>query len=223
MRRVRRIRVMRSRGRRRVASDSGQGGAQSVTPKSPALYVAVPGDGQNAPSVVKADASQARRRPLLPVHEVFRSSVEVGVLGRPRFREWLCAILERTTMVNLAFDREGPVTADLVAELSTTGVVLVDGESGRQMALRAPVRNPNDALARVNVLLIADPADFKPPHQVAAVIGSHWSLLLATSAENPLRLGRAIRKAAEGRSTIDAGIDPKMVRIADDLSVRRKT
>lgn len=160
---------------------------------------------------------------MLPVKELSRASVEVGVLGRPRFREWLCAALVHIPLVKLAFELEGPVTADLVAELSTTGVVLVDGESGRQMAFRAPVRNPDDALARVNVVLIADPADFKPPHQVAAVIGRHWSILLATTAENPLRLGRAIRKAADGRATIDAGIDPGMIRIADDLSAQRKT
>ncbi|MDP6824450.1 MAG: hypothetical protein QF554_14280, partial [Dehalococcoidia bacterium] len=135
---------------------------------------------------------------------------------------WLCAIIEHTSSVRLAFDREGPVTADLVAELSDTGVVLIDGESGRQLALRAPVRDPNNALARLNVVLIADPDDFKPPHPVSAVIGAHWSVLLAPSANNPLRLGRAVRKAAEGRSTIDAGMDQDMIRVADDLSAKRK-
>jgi len=151
-----------------------------------------------------------------------RAAVEIGVLGRPRFREWLCAVLEHTPRIRLAFSAEGPVTTEIVADLTATGVVLVDGESGREMALRAPARNPDNALARVNVLLIADPADFKPPHQVAAVIGSHWSILLASSAENPLRLGRAIQKTAEGKSTIDSGMDQRMIRIADDLSAQRK-
>jgi hypothetical protein len=182
----------------------------------------VAGETLDSPNLVKAEAAPVRQRPTLPINDRYLASVVVGVLGRPRFREWLCRKLNLTTGVKLAFECEGPVTATIVEEISYTGVVLVDGESGRQMALRAPVRNPDDALSRVNVLLIADPDDFKPPHQVSAVIGRHWSVLLAPSAQNPLRLGRAIRKAAEGKSTIDAGMDPVNIRIADELSASRK-
>ena len=219
MRRVRRIRVVRRR--RRV------GGAPDPEPEknkieSGSVYRAVAGEISDGISLVKAEAAPVRRRPVLPVNDQYLASVVVGVLGRPRFREWLCRILNLTTGITLAFECEGPVTAAIIEEISYTGVVLVDGESGRQMALRAPVRNPDDALGRANVVLIADPADFKPPHQVSAVIGRHWSVLLAPSAENPLRLGRAVQKAAEGKSTIDAGMDRANIRIADELSTSRK-
>lgn len=206
--------------RRRVATNSGKGNALLAPSKTPTVYTAVPGGEHGAPGVVKADATQVRRRSVLPVSDEFLASVEVGILGKSGFREWLCAMLVNTPHVSLAFNHEGPVTADLIAELSATGVVLVDGESGREMALRAPSGMSEDAISRVNVILIADPANFKPPRQVAVVIGRHWSVLLATNAENPRRLGKAIRKAADGRSTIDPGIDPQMVRIANDLSAR---
>ncbi len=200
--------------------------AEPDTPQSPRFYRAVPDNGQGGPTVIKAEgprAPQPRRRSVMPINEKYLSAVEVCVLGRPRFREWMNTILNQVPQINVAFESEGPVTGQLVSSLSATGVVLVDGESGRQMALKAPVRNPDDALGRVNVVLIADPANFKPPHPVAAVVGSHWSILLATSAENPLRLARAVNKAAEGRATTDSGIDPEMIRVANELSSDRKS
>ncbi len=219
MRRVRRTRVVRRRRRPRGAPDAVH---DHLNVESGGVYRAVDGESPDGLTVVKADAVPIRRRPILPIKEQYLASVMVGVLGRPRFREWLCRVLNLTTGITLAFEREGPVTAAIIEEIYCTGVVLVDGESGRQMALRAPVRNPDDALGRANVVLIADPADFKPPHQVSAVIGRHWSVLLAPSAENPLRLGRAVQKAAEGKSTIDTGMDPENIRIADELSASPK-
>ena len=230
MRRVVRRRVVRRVRRRAVAPGPVRASHEKSTAKSTAqtqtFYRAVPDDGNGGPSVVKADESrapQARRRSVLPINEKYLSPVEVCVLGRPRFREWLNTILNQLPQINLTFESEGPVTGKLVSTLSATGVVLVDGESGRQLALKAPVRNPDDALGRVNVVLIADPDDFKPPHPVAAVIGDHWSILLTSRANNPLRLARAVSKAANGRSTIDAGLDPSMIRIANELSSDQKS
>ena len=217
MRRVRRIRVVRRRRRRGNATDAKPEISKNG---SGVIYRAVAVENTDGGSLVKAEAAPVRRRPVLPINERYLASVTVGILGRPTFREWLCRVLNLTTGITLAFEREGPVTSTIIEEISYTGVVLVDGESGRQMALRAPVRNPDDALGGANVVLIADPADFKPPHQVSAVIGRHWSVLLVPSAENPLRLGRAIQNAAEGKSTIDAGMDPENIRIADELSAR---
>jgi hypothetical protein len=170
LRRVRRIRVVRRRRRTGTAPD-----AEPRNPKIEpgSVYRAVAGETSDGISLVKAESAPTRRRAVLPISDKYLSSVVVGVLGRPRFREWLCRVLNLTTGVTLAFECEGPVTVPIIEEISYTGVVLVDKESGRQMALRAPVRNPDTALGRANVVLIADPADFKPPRQVSAVIGRH--------------------------------------------------
>lgn len=230
MRRIVRKRVVRRVRRKQTAPNVVSQAKQQPTTASPSqsssFYRAVPDDGNGGPTVIRADESrtpQPRRPSVMPINEKYLSAVEVCVLGRPGFRTWMHTILNQLPQIRLAFESEGPVTGNLVSTLSATGVVLVDGESGRQMALKAPVRNPDDALGRLNVVLIANSDDFKPPHPVAAVIGGHWSILLSSSAENPLRLARAVSKAAEGRATIDTGIERSMIRVANELSADRKS
>ncbi|MDA1256277.1 MAG: hypothetical protein O3C10_00300 [Chloroflexi bacterium] len=185
------------------------------------LYVAVPGYGDQAPGMIRAEATMDRYRPVLPVLEGFLKSTDIGVVGGPVFQERLRTTLRAIPPFTLVFESAGPLTEELVADLGSESVVIVDGETGRQLALRAPGAIRGTLLNRIPILLVADSADFQPPREVAAVIGRNWSVLLTTSAQNPLRLGRTIRKISAGRSTIDTGIDPNMVRYDDELSDRR--
>ena len=245
MPRVRRIRVVRRRRRSSGAPGGEQdnrpetnvqanaaarafGSAQPSTntappaPAGPSLYVAVPGNGQDAPGVVRVEANHEHRRAVLPIMGEPEQSNTIGVIGRPNFRNQLSAILKQTTQISVAFEKEGSVTPNLISEHPEVEIMLVDGESGQVMARRAPVMNREDVLAQVPVLLIADPEGFKPPNEIAVVVGGHWSVLLMTSAENPLRLTRAIRKAIAGKITLDAGIDKRLIRVANELSAERK-
>ena len=196
--------------------------SESEPSSGPALYMAIPGSNGQGPTVIVGDASKQRRPAVLPIINEPVADATVGVIGRPMFREQVHSILNLIPQVSLAFEHEGPVTHKMVSEHPSTGVVIVDSESGKQMARRAPVLNSGDVLSQVPVVLLADPAGFRPPNEVAVVIGRHWSVLLLTSAENPLRLSRTIQKAAAGKQTLDTGIDPRLIRMADELSVERK-
>ncbi|MDP6824121.1 MAG: hypothetical protein QF554_12620, partial [Dehalococcoidia bacterium] len=69
MRRIRRRRVVRARRHNGSAPEVNNESAQDATAESPNLYRAVPGDGDDAPTVITAgvsETSQPRRRSVLP-------------------------------------------------------------------------------------------------------------------------------------------------------------
>ena len=209
MARIRRVKIKRipgRRGRRRLRAP----GIRAAAPGKPAL------------SATPARTAAPRATPVLPI---YRDSVKttVAVIGRPDFRQWLCGLLARTSGVEVLFNRDGPVTNGLSNDPGKPRVVMIDGDTAHQLALRAPTRDRAEVLANLPVLLVADASDFEPPGQVGAVVGERWSVLLASNAENMQRLARSIERAAAGRRNIDPGIDRDLIRVVSDLNrVRRK-
>ncbi len=206
MARIRRVKVKRTAGRRRL--------------RAPGIRAAAPGN--QALSATPARTAAPRAIPVLPI---YRDSVKttVAVIGRPGFRQWLCGLLAGTSGIEVLFNRDGPVTNGLSNDPGKPRVVMIDGDTAHQLALRAPTRDRAEVLANLPVLLVADAYDFEPPGEVGAVVGERWSVLLASNAENMQRLARSIERAAAGHRNIDPGIDKGLIRVVSDLNrVRRK-
>lgn len=202
MARVRRVRVRRPTARRRRR-------------RAPGDIVAAPArTAQNAARAQTA-APVPRQTAVLPLYRA--GTTTVAVIGRAGFRVWICGLLAETPAIDVLFDRDGPVTGGLSRDPGTPQVVVIDGDTAHQLALRAPARDRVDVLAHLPVLLIADAADFEPPSQVGAVVGSRWSVLLASNAVIPRRLTRAIERAAGGARNIDPAIDKGLIRVVSDL------
>ncbi len=216
MARVRWVKVKRSVGRRRRRAPRnnvivrGKNGPDAATAQA-AEHTAVP--AKQVENVAKAPRAAA----VLPIVRK-TTPTTVAVIGSPSFRTWICGLLALRRAINVLFDRDGPVTGGLSRDPGTPKVVVIDGETGHQLAVRAPARDRVDVLANLPVLLIANAADFQPPNEVGAVIGRRWSVLLASNTEKTDRLVRSIQRAASGRTNIDPEIDKELIRVVSELN-----